>query len=285
MIPVHVEMMYDKPYAYHEDHPDASYESWYYTVRRLPDGEELSLAAYTGLNKAIEKTNYDVGTVLSIVRLGESKQTVWGVDYISGPRRSTNQSQAPAVAAVAEKKESYKSMSNEWEPLGEEAINVILTMVDDDLNLLEKTLPLVAMRPAFADATIDQQVRIARGSLIQADRRYRPGMTLKKDPVPLDQSFLADINNVDVDEIADAVINSVVKHTYFPEKKAVINFLISVGLSSAYIKEGSRDDLLTLFNICDDWSRMVYSEEVDEDAATTYVSDKYGMDVPDAPAF
>ena len=80
------EMMFDAPYAYHEEHPDASYEVWYYTIKDSRDGVEKTLAAYGGAYRAIEKTGYGQGAILSFGRIGSGKPTIWDIEYVSGPK-------------------------------------------------------------------------------------------------------------------------------------------------------------------------------------------------------
>ena len=280
---VEVEMLFDSPYAYHEHNPDASYEVWYYTVRVIDSNEEMSVTAYSGLHTDIERTNYDVGATISLARIGEKKKTVWMCSYVSGPKRETNvvPTVQPALSANGANAPARAVQSSVWTPYNSSDTEVMLAIMDADLDLLEQSLALVSTREAFAEVSLDQQVRIAVGARINAGRVFRPGMRLasKEDDTPL-MRFMLDVGSADEDGLLDAVTDALINYTELRDKDEVVNTIVKFGLSSASIKAGGRSELERTFNLCHEYARLAVQENMHESEALGAAADKYGVELP-----
>jgi hypothetical protein len=184
---VRIKLLFDEPFEKEKESQfgDGTYMLYTYTILDMSDNTEKLMFAYTGLYNAISGTGAGKGAVLDIGRIGEGKSTVWGADYISGPRRPVKEESGAKVydTAVEDKREwkdggvaKTPARQDVFHPMSSTDVEIVMAIIEDDLNLLEQVVALVATKECFGDLSGDQQARVARGSLIEARRKHRPGM-------------------------------------------------------------------------------------------------------------
>jgi hypothetical protein len=275
---VEVELLYDDPYEYVGE----KYTTNYYTLRNLADNIIYSLGASAGLHSRIQGLGVGKGAVISIARVGSGTNTNWDVGYISGPR---DKAARPAAASADHQERNRQHVSTQpdnplvWEPLTQEDLNVMMVMADNHLDIYGMFYALVATKEIFKDLSDDQQARVATGAMISVSRQYRRGMVIagEKEKTARETFEAETERSMGTDDIVDAVIDGIVKHTQLLERRDVINLLRDFSMSSETIKSASAAEIMTLYDLCARYGTMVMIDNWDSEDAKVKVADELGL--------
>lgn len=220
--------------------------SYMYTI--YVDGVEHVLFASGGLQKELAPLQLVSGDDVEVYRIGDDKNTQWYVKKI-GASTSVTPAQPPSqndTAAVTHPIATPPTV-HRWTPPDME---VIMRLAADRLDKLEGVLALVNVHDTFKDMTDEQKLSVAVGSLIYAERTYRPGLVVKeKTRVELFLEAVVAAYDGSGDLVGPILQATLIYTDGFEDKAEIIDALKAVGLSSAAINPEDANTWTMLFKI------------------------------------